>query len=67
MGHAKRVFMLAYLVGFALVDATTTLFAQYPPLKWIGLLVVLAILVDTARCARRQWTELRENGISLSS
>ncbi|WP_136717846.1 hypothetical protein [Halorientalis salina] len=66
MGHAKRIFMLAYLVGFALVDATTTLFAQYPPLKWLGLVVVLAILVDTARCARSQWRKLREEGISIS-
>ena len=67
MGHVKRIFMLAYLVGYALVDASTTLFAQYPALKWLGLVAVLAILVDTARCARCQWQKLREEGISLSS
>jgi len=67
MGHVKRIFLLAYLVGFVLVDTSTTLFAQYPPLKWLGLVAVLAILVDTGRCARRQWRELREEGLSLSS
>ena len=66
MDHVKRLFLLAYLVGFALVNERTALFAQYPLLKWLGLLAVLAILVDTGRCARRHWRELREEGISLS-
>ncbi|MFD1587481.1 hypothetical protein ACFR9U_10830 [Halorientalis brevis] len=66
MGHVKRLFMLAYLIGFALVNATTALFTQYPLLKWLGLLGVLAVFVDTGRCARRHWRTLREEGISLS-
>lgn len=67
MGHVKRIFMLAYLVGFALVDATTTLFVQYPALKWLGLVVVLGILVETVRCAHYHYQELRDEGVSLST
>ena len=66
MGHVKRLFLLAYLVGFALVNERTALFTQYTLLKWLGLLVVLAVFVDTGRCARRHWRTLREEGISLS-
>lgn len=32
MGTVKRIVMVAYLVGLALVNAKTTLFVQYPPL-----------------------------------
>jgi len=66
MNHATRIFMLGYLIGFALVETQTTLFRQYPALMWAGLVVVLAIFVRTARCARRYWTEIREEGVTLS-
>lgn len=65
MNHVTRIFMLAYLVGFAVVHGTTTLFQQYPLLEGAGWFVALGIFVATARCARSQWRELRENGLSL--
>jgi hypothetical protein len=58
--------MLAYLVGFATVALQTTLFQQYPPLMWLGLVGVFAIFVKTARCAHSHWQELREEGVELS-
>jgi hypothetical protein len=67
MHHGTRLFMLANLVGFATVETRTTLFEQFPLLQWGGLVVVLAILVSTARCAHGYWRELREEGVELPS
>jgi hypothetical protein len=66
MNHATRIFMLAYLVGFAMVETGTTLFRAYPALMWLGLVGVFVIFVKTARCARSHWAELREEGVELS-
>lgn len=60
MRHVTRILMLGYVVAFAVVDASTVLFQQYPPLFWLGALGVLAVFVSTARCARSQWRQLRE-------
>lgn len=66
MRHASRIFMLGYLIGFAFVETQTAVFREYPLLMWAGLVVVLAILVRTARCARHYWTEIREEGVELT-
>jgi len=62
MGHLRRLLELTFLLAFGLVEIATTVFDQYPVLVWLGGLVVLAILVDSLRCARCQWRRLRENG-----
>lgn len=66
MNHATRIFMVAYLVGFAMIETQTLLFRQYPLLMWLGLVGVFLIFVKTARCARHHWQELREEGVDLS-
>jgi hypothetical protein len=66
MNHATRIFMLGYLIGFALVETQTAIFRTYPPLMWIGLIGVLAVLVRAARCARHYWTEIREEGVEFA-
>ena len=66
MNHATRIFMLGYLIGFALVETQTAVFREYPLLMWAGLVVVLAILVRAARCARHYWTEIREEGVEFA-
>ncbi|WP_092664331.1 hypothetical protein [Halorientalis persicus] len=60
MGHLRRLAELTFLIAFGLVEITTTVFDQYPILMWLGAVVVLAILVDSLRCARSQWRQLRE-------
>ncbi|WP_299269375.1 hypothetical protein [Halorientalis sp.] len=60
MGHIKRLVELAFLIAFGLVEISTSAFDQYPLLMWVGAVVVLAILVDSVRCARSQWRQLRE-------
>ncbi|SDE74233.1 hypothetical protein [Halorientalis regularis] len=60
MGHLRRLAELAFLIAFGLTEITTTVFDQYPILMWLGAVVVLAILVDSLRCARSQWRQLRE-------
>ena len=62
MGHFRRLAELTFLIAFGLVEITTTVFDQYPILMWLGAVVILAILVDSLRCARCQWRQLRENG-----
>jgi len=66
MNHGTRIFMLGYLIGVALLETQTAVFRQYPVLMWVAMIGVLAIFVRTARCARRYWTEIREEGVSLS-
>ncbi|WP_424019273.1 hypothetical protein ACOZ4N_07315 [Halorientalis pallida] len=60
MGHLRRLAELTFLIAFGLTEITTTVFDQYPILMWLGAVVVLAILVDSLRCARSQWRQLRE-------
>ncbi|WP_335999161.1 hypothetical protein [Halorientalis halophila] len=67
MGHLRRLAELTFLIAFGLIEITTTVFDQYPVLLWLGALVVLAILVDSVRCARCQWRRLRGNGTAEES
>jgi len=66
MNHATRIFMVAYLIGFAMVEVQTNLFRQYPTLMWLGAIGAFAIFVKTARCALYHYRELRQEGVELS-
>ena len=66
-GFSRRsLARIVYLGAFVLVDATTSVFSQYPLLFWAAVAGLVLVFFDAVICARRRWRAIRADLASES-
>jgi hypothetical protein len=55
----RRLARTVYLALFVGVYYWTDIFADFPPLLWIGTVGLIVVFFDAMICARRRWRVLR--------
>ena len=57
--NRRRIARVVYLALFVGLEYFTTVFTQYPTLRWLGIAGIVVVFFDAVICARRRWRVLK--------